>query len=159
MITFTLKHSLVDGGDCECCGAYAGDGSFVYVNDKFVWYSYFDGHTRSESSDCTLLDAVIDEYIAINIARIVAINTEEGRLQYKIAHPDSGIANSAESWASYNQDTIQFWEEDKIVIKEAAKSLPVNIKLQLAMIKLWIEEYTGDDIPIIEENINYFPRS
>jgi hypothetical protein len=149
-----LKVTTISGpsGDCECCGFYSGSGTEIYFNDELIWRKYFDGHMGGDCPEESVLNAVINAWNQFNIATIDAKFTEEKRHQWNKEKPGNGVARTPESWKEYKEQNLGFQKESFDNVKEACENLPHDEVRQVKMIALWIEEYTGEKIQVVEDN-------
>ncbi len=141
--------------ECECCGCYGDENVRIYVNDVEVWYYLRDNHMWADKTEESLVECVLSAWNDTVIEGVIEESTEEKRLQWNEDHPGNGIASTPESWKQYQLDTgLQYQRESYSSVLEACKVLPSEEWLQLQMIALWIEDFTGEKVDVVEENVS-----
>jgi len=152
MIEFKVIELSGPSGDCECCGSYSGSGTEVYVNDELVWRKYFDGHMGGDQTEESVLNAILNAWNEANIQKIDSDFTEEKRHQWNKDHPGNGIARTSENWAERKKEMLDFQSESLDNVKESCSNLPYDELLQVRMISIWIESFTGEKIQVLEDS-------
>lgn len=150
---FKLTNETGPLQECECCGCYGDENVRIYVNDVEVWHHLRDNHMWADKTEESLVDCVLSAWNDSVNESVIEQYSEEKRLLWDREHRGSIVASTIESWEECKQNLLQHTNECYEVVLDACKELPSEEWLQLQMIALWIENYTGEHVDVVEENV------
>lgn len=146
--TFKMVHTHGESYECDDCGTCYPEETQIFVDDTLVWERATDGHYSGHQTEKSLLDCVLDCFYDSKVAAIEANKTEYEREQWNKKHPGNAVATTTLSWKKYHDEQISFITDEKECVKECCANLPSEEFLQLRMIALWIEDYSGTEIEV-----------